>query len=300
MRRIFASTIAAAAILAGCSTDNPARDADNARAAADAPDGGTGGPEQPAVGGTQASADGTAGAVSSAPGGGAPTGATLGGERPVQDSTAATPSSPSGAVTLTPRTGTFTYRTTGYSESGTGPTTRRRSMPQATTDTVTQGNDGTVEVVTDFGDGSSQHALLQIDGSDVHLLRLAFASTSNGVKTEQAISPSPPILLYRSPFAIGDRWESSWEDRAYGVQGVGTGAVLRTEPVETPLGRFNTAVVHLDHRIRGSVTGRLQATLWIDPATATRARDETILDLTVGTTPSHTEYRRTLTSASAS
>ena len=224
--------------------------------------------------------------------------------RPVVSGSAGTPptsaatAAPSPAEALAPTPGRYVYATTGYSQSGSGPTARRSDLPPTTTDEVHTSTSATgasvVTITTDYGDGSRSTLELEVAGTNARLTRLSFASTNNGVTSEQAVTPSPPILLARSPYRDGDSWESAWQDAALGVQGVGTGSVLRHETVDSSRGSSTTAVVHLDHRLRGTITGRLEFTIWIDPHDAVRLRDELIVDFQMAGNPQHLESRRTL------
>lgn len=115
------------------------------------------------------------------------------------------------SVMLAPAAGTYTYATRGYNESGSGPTRRRSDLPATTTDHVdvtTHERGKTVTITTDFGDGSTQHVVLEVTETEVHLTRLASTSTTAGVRSEQAVNPQPPILVVRPPYRVGDTWES--------------------------------------------------------------------------------------------
>lgn len=74
--------------------------------------------------------------------------------------------------------------------------------------------------------------------------------------TSQEVNPSPPILVVRATYRIGDRWEGRWQDAALGVQGVGTGSVVSRELVATAASTYDAFRVSLDYRIRGAVTGQ--------------------------------------------
>ena len=205
-----------------------------------------------------------------------------------QSSTPEDTRTPELAHVLSPKPGRYVYATEGFSETGSGPTARREPMPSTTTDDVTSAGEE-LTILTDYGDGSTQEARYIARPAEVLLARLTFTTTTSGVPSSQAVAPQPPILVMRAPLRVGDKWESTWEDPTLGVQGVGTGEVRARDG--------NAFVVHLDHRLRGSITGRLQLTIWLDPTTGTRVRDESVLDITAAANPSHFELKRALQSA---
>ena len=283
--RSFLPVLATVSLLAGCSGGEPDPAARESAASATT----TTAPAGPAPAAESATTTVTAGST------GAATGA---GTASAPGATPASPPSPGDArLALLPPAGTFDYDTVGYSQSGEGPTANRTDLPPVTTDVATHSaGDGhqVVTVTTTYDASSTQRVTFHVTSTEVLLAQLSFSSTSNGVRSEQTVTPSPPPIVVRAPYRVGDRWESAWADDAFGVQGVGNGAIERRESVTTAIGVVDAVVVRLDHRIRGSVTGRLQLTLWIDPTTARRVRDETIVDISVGAIASHLESRRTL------
>ena len=199
-------------------------------------------------------------------------------------------------ASLVPGPGRYVYATSGFSESGAGPTAQRRDAPAETIDTitVTAGNGGTnVRVVTSSPDGEQESRFLMTD-SEAHLRQLVSRSRTAGVSNDLVVTPDPPVLVARLPYRDGDTWENTWRDDELGLQGTGTGTVLGREAVDAPWGRVDAVVIRIVQRIRGSITGELTVTAWVDPATAVQVKQHSVSDIQGPTGASYSEVTRIL------
>lgn len=207
---------------------------------------------------------------------------------------------PAGSSTSThvyvPPAGRYVYDTSGFSESGSGPTSRRSEPPPESVDEVSVTKRGSVtEVRTSSSYGSSgQQTSVVVTGPSAHLARLTFWFADAGVTSEQSVTPQPEILVARIPYVVGDRWESAWRDPSVGMQGVGWGAVVRHETLTVSRGSVDTVVLQLHQRFEGSLSGELDIMSWVDPATGIVVRQVLTTDLRDATGASHSEITRVL------
>lgn len=283
-RRAHAAVLALALIASACGSGGPKADVREAgdvgtSTAPAAPDG---------DGGLTASADGD-----SSPRDSTPTGATPSGQGSPTPTVAADGVA---AEVFVPPGGRYIYDTSGFTESGSGATYRRSDAPRESTDDITverQGSTTTVTTSTSYG-SSGLETVVAVTGVNAHLMRLTYWSTNAGVRTEQAVTPQPEILVVRLPYVVGDRWESAWRDPSIGIQGAGWGAVLRREAAASGRGRVDAVVLQLHQRLQGPISGELDVTSWVDPATGVVVRQVLITDLSDATGASHSETTRVL------
>ena len=290
LRRLLAASVTGALLVGGCASGGGGEEPDQAAPAstsstleATPPSGGAPSPTTPPAGGTGATAAGADGstAATDPPPGAQPAPVAGGGE--------------DAAVYVAPA-GRYEYDTSGFVESGSGPTKTRREPPPVTVDevTVVESERG-VEVTTrTTQQGGSQVVTVLVAGGEARLTRLIYESTTGGVTTEYRVTPDPPILVARLPYTVGDRWESAWRDDALGIQGVGWGAVRERVHVTTPAGDAHTFVLELHQRVQGSFDGELHFTAWIDPATGVVFRQETVTVFQDPTGVSRSEITRVL------
>lgn len=248
----------------------------------------TTGADQGASSTTSASTTGAAEEIDPA----TPTGS---GSAPVAPAGGAHPSNAPSASTYVPPPGTYLYDTVGHIET-TGPGGGSEPVPPTSTDqvTITAGQSSTrVTIVTrDEGRDSSQEVVVAVTAAEARLVRLTYRPAGAGVG--YAVNPDPPALLARFPYRDGDRWEIAWTDPSSGVSGAGTGALTGRETLSTPAGTFDTVVITVTQRLRGTIEGTLAVTSWIDPATGVQVKQHLVTDLRDATGASRTDTTRTL------
>ena len=209
--------------------------------------------------------------------------------------TTATRTSPASRAVYAPPPGRYVYDTVGETQT-TGITSSREPVPPTSVDEVRVSDEPTamrMVVVTRYeGDDATQEVVIAVTDTEARLVRLSYRPDDTGLAYN--INPEPPALLARLPYTDGDRWEIAWDDPTSGISGVGTGTVERHETVTTPAGTFDTAVVTVTQRLRGTVTGTLTATTWVDTDTGIQARQHVITDLQTATGASRTDTTRTL------
>ena len=204
---------------------------------------------------------------------------------------------PSVTEVYVPPAGRYLYDTSGFSESDNGATRRRTEAPPESVDEVAvtrHGGATEVRTQTTYSASSSQETTVIVTEGDARLTRLSYRSTNAGVTTEQSVTPQPSIPVARLPYLVGDRRESAWSDPTLGIQGVGWSAALRRETTETSFGAVATVVLQLHQRLRGSITGELDVTSWIDPSTGVVVRQVLVTDLQDATGATHSEITRVL------
>lgn len=212
----------------------------------------------------------------------------------------ATPSTTAPAATTSPASvdlfapppGTYTYDVSGFTRSGDGATARERRFPPREQDDVSVQRDGDVlqvhTVTTADGEGPKETDFT-VTEREAHLTRLSGPVGPGGAGGTQALTPDPPILAARLPYEIGDQWDVAWSDDATGLEGVGSGSVLRTESVTTGRGALDTVVIEIQQRIAGAVNGQIVITLWIDPRSGVQAKRSYVSDLRGPTGATHSE-----------
>lgn len=314
-QRVAAITLALAALTAACGGGGEADDVTSGTSSTTitASTTGDGSTAPPAGGGSTAPpAGGGEGTATTAKGGTATTprptaSPTTTAMTTAKDSTVTTsrpaPTTPgtSAPSVFVPPAGRYTYDTKGYSQSSGGVSSgERREITGTSTDDVTlspQGGSTEVRTVTTFEGGRGQDTYVVVDGSKAVLRRLVLRSMTAGVNTEQNVNPSPPIPVAKLPYRVGDKWEASWRDDALGLQGVGAGETVREELIDTPAGRFDSVVIHMVQRVRGTFNGELETTIWIARSSGIPAKVVTVTDLQNTSGSNHTETTRTLTKA---
>lgn len=194
-----------------------------------------------------------------------------------------------------PPPGVYIYDMTGTIEESGLTGTTKKPVPTTSTDDIrvsqAEAAMRMVVVTRDEGDNSTQEIVVAVTDRDARLVRLS-RRPDTGV--EISVNPDPPALLARFPYRLKDQWEIAWNDPGTGVSGVGTGTVERQETISTPAGRFDTVVVTVVQKLRGTVTGTLTVTTWIDPATGVQPKQHTVTDLQDATGASRTDTTRTL------
>lgn len=227
----------------------------------------------------------------------APNAATAEPAVPVDTSTVTSPddTDDGGLSVYAPPPGRYLYDATGTIEtSGIGGGTE--PVPPTSTDDVTVAQEPAtmrmVVITRDEGRDSVQEAVIAVTAADARLVRLSHRSGKVGV--DYSVNPDPPVVLVRLPYRVGDTWEVAWSDPTSGVSGVGTATVSRRETVATPAGSFETFVVTVTQRLRGTVTGTLTVTSWIDPHTGVQPKQHLVTDLHDATGGSRTDTVRTL------
>lgn len=148
-----------------------------------------------------------------------------------------------------------------------------------------------IVVTRDEGQDSSQETVVAITENEARLVRLSRRpDTGVGI----SVNPEPPALLARLPYQVGDQWEIAWNDPTTGISGVGTGTVEHRETLTSPAGSFDTVVVTVVQRLRGTISGTLTVTSWIEPATGVQPRQHIVTDLRDATGASRSDTTRTL------
>jgi len=201
-----------------------------------------------------------------------------------------------------PPAGRYTYETKGYSQSSGGASSgERKDITGTATDDVSvtpQGSSTEVRTVTTFEGGRGQETFVVVDAAKAVLRRLVLRSVTAGAATEQTVTPSPPIQVAKFPYRVGDKWEASWRDDSLGVQGVGAGETLREETIDTPAGRFTSVVIRVVQRVRGTLNGEIETTIWVVRSSGVQAKVFTVTDLQNTSGSSRSETTRTLAKAS--
>lgn len=211
-----------------------------------------------------------------------------------------TPASPvTAAPTATagvyaPPPGRYVYDVSGTTET-TGLTTTKEQAPPTSTDDIRVSDEPAamrMTVITrDEGQDSSQEIVAAVTATEARLVRLSYRP---GTGLDYSVNPDPSALLARMPYTDGDTWEIAWNDPSTGISGVGTGTVERRETITTPAGSFDTVLVAVTQRLRGTVTGTLTVRSWIDPATGVQPRQHVVTDLQDATSASRSDTTRTL------
>lgn len=208
---------------------------------------------------------------------------------------AASGSSPDDVSVYVPPAGQYIYDVTGHVET-TGISNSRESVPPTSTDhvDVSEGPTATrLTVVTrDEGSDASQEIVVEVTDGEARLVRLGHRPDSGGFA--YSVHPDPPALLARLPYRVDDSWEIAWDDPALGISGIGTGRITGRETVTTPAGRFDTFVVTVEQRLRGTINGTLTVTSWIDPARGIQARQHIVSDFSDATGASRSDTVRVL------
>lgn len=204
----------------------------------------------------------------------------------------AAPSAAAGVYTPPP--GRYVYNVSGTIET-TGLTTTKEQAPPTSTDDIRVSDEPAamrMTVITrDEGQDSSQEIVVAVTASEARLVRLSYRPETG---LDYSVNPDPPALLARMPYRDGDTWEIAWNDPSTGISGVGTGTAERHETITTPAGSFDTVVVTVTQRLRGTVTGTLTVTYWIDPSTGVQPRQHVVTDLQDATGASRSDTTRTL------
>ena len=204
----------------------------------------------------------------------------------------AAPSATTGVYAPPP--GRYIYDVSGTIEP-TGVTTTKEQAPLTSTDDIRVSDEPAamrMTVITrDEGQDSSQEIVVAVTATEARLVRLSYRKKTG---LDYSVNPDPPAMLARIPYSTGDTWEIAWNDPGTGISGVGTGTVERHETITTPAGSFDTVVLTVTQRLRGTVTGTLTVTSWIDPATGVQPRQHVVTDLQDATGASRSDTTRTL------
>jgi hypothetical protein len=181
-----------------------------------------------------------------------------------------------GPSVFVPPAGRYVYATSGTWHSG------RQSgevPPRQIADVAVQRQGNTTEVTATYhfqGEEGRQTLVAEVTDTQARLVSLGSSSGDGLLSSELSVKPDPPAVMARLPYVVGDEWEISWQDRALGVQAVGTGKILRRETVDTGIGPLDTVVIEVRQRLAGAASGELTITFWIDPATGIQAQLHTI------------------------
>lgn len=194
-----------------------------------------------------------------------------------------------------PPPGQYVYDVEGFTET-TGLTNSREPVAPTSTDqvNVTRGP-ATIRmtvITTDVGRDSSQEVVVAVTETEARLVRLSYRPGTAGI--DYSISPDPPALLARFPYELDDTWEIAWNDPSSGISGTGTGTLTRTETVDASIGTFDTVVITVTQKLRGTISGTLTITWWIVPDTGVQVKQHTVTDLRDATGASWAESTRTL------
>ncbi len=196
--------------------------------------------------------------------------------------------------TFTPSAGAYRYTAHAWSESA-GPLSGDRNERHSDeTDDITNDTGGTVTVLTTVDGDRRQEVTYATDARGAAVTRLTTWS-DQPASSKFTVHPSPPIPVARLPYTTGEKWEFAWRDDNAGLQGVGTGQVVRNERLETVRGAVDTVVLEVHQRLHGTITAELVTTTWIERATGIQWRQVIITDSKQadGTT-THSETTRTL------
>lgn len=193
-----------------------------------------------------------------------------------------------------PPPGRYVYDVSGTIETTRLTTTKEQAPPTSTDDIRVSDAPAAMRmtvVTRDEGQDSSQEIVIAVTATEARLVRLSYRPKTG---LDYSVNPDPPALLARMPYRDGDTWEIAWNDPSTGISGVGNGTVERHETITTPAGSFDTVVVTVTQRLRGTVTGTLTVTSWIDPATGVQPRQHVVTDLQDATGASRSDTTRTL------
>ena len=167
-----------------------------------------------------------------------------------------------------PRSGRYTYAQSGWEEFCAGTCRRDDLPPSAAIDSeVSSAGAGRLRVISESrsSEDRSMRTTSFVSRAVIELteLELNYGSFSNTYR------PSPPVRSLELPLSVGRSWSSSWEADTSGTY---SAEVLGREELVVGDRKIDTFKLDTLTRFRGDFSGTLSSVVWVDPDTGTTVR----------------------------